>query len=241
MYWRDYVADTGHLSTEEHGAYLLLIAHYWLSGKPLPKDDAALARLARATAARWRAIRSAVMAFFRLTDDGWRHKRIDQELAKAEQVSSARRASGRIGGQQSASKRQANAPPNAQARGQQEVQQTGQQNPTPSLTPKEPTTTLSSLPSARPPIARGFSEADLCDVLRETVEAAGFSAIEIPRKLEQIWQWYEAGCHPELDVLETIKRLMRQRNGTAPGTLKYFTDAIHRARDERLKRESEAA
>ena len=38
----DYLQDTTRLSTEQQGAYLLLIMDYWTNG-PLPDDDAALA------------------------------------------------------------------------------------------------------------------------------------------------------------------------------------------------------
>ncbi|CAL8974506.1 hypothetical protein RHODGE_RHODGE_03304 [Rhodoplanes serenus] len=84
LYIADYRADTSHLNAAEHGAYLLLIMHYWTTGG-LPDDDRQLARIACMTTAEWRRARSTVAAFF---EAGWRHKRIDRELARVDETSS---------------------------------------------------------------------------------------------------------------------------------------------------------
>lgn len=84
IYWGDYLKDTGHLSTIEHGAYLLLIGHYWSSGAPLPDDDAKLRRIAKVeTAAQWKKLRPTLAALFQIGGGLWRHGRIDRELASA--------------------------------------------------------------------------------------------------------------------------------------------------------------
>lgn len=106
LYIADYLADTAHLNAAHSGAYLHLIMHYWQTGG-LPDDDAALTRIARMTTAEWRKARPIIAHFFQ---DGWRHKRIDAELAHAAEVSSKRRASA----EQRYSKSNANAPPNAE-------------------------------------------------------------------------------------------------------------------------------
>src|SRR3546814_8122762 len=79
LYVADYLADTGHLSTVEHGAYLLLIMHYWQSGG-LPDDDKKLARITRLSPREWAGVRETVAEFFAAD---WRHGRIDMEMARA--------------------------------------------------------------------------------------------------------------------------------------------------------------
>lgn len=87
LYVADYLADTGHLSAAEHGAYLLLIMHYWQNGA-LPDEDRRLARIARMSAAEWEDSRAALCDLF---DENWRHSRIEAELAAAEAVSARAR------------------------------------------------------------------------------------------------------------------------------------------------------
>lgn len=100
MYFGDYLRDTAHLSLSEHGVYLLLMAHYYSTGKPLPADECALQRICRCTTADdTKALRSVVGNFFKLSDGVYRHKRIDAEIARGIKISEiqsdkARRAAG---------------------------------------------------------------------------------------------------------------------------------------------------
>jgi uncharacterized protein YdaU (DUF1376 family) len=97
LYVADYKADTAHLTTAEHGAYLLLIMHYWTCGG-LPDDDRKLSRIVGMDDGEWLAAKDTLAAFFQ---DGWRHKRIDAEIEKMVAVSEKRR--------DAANKRHANA------------------------------------------------------------------------------------------------------------------------------------
>lgn len=94
LYIADYLADTGHLTAAEHGAYLLLIMHYWRTGS-LPADEARLARIARMNPDEWAVAMPSIASFF---EDGWKHGRIDFELAKAEKSHARRAEAGRKGG-----------------------------------------------------------------------------------------------------------------------------------------------
>jgi uncharacterized protein YdaU (DUF1376 family) len=98
LYIADYLADTERLTTLQHGAYLLLIMHYWMAGG-LPADDGQLARITRSTLQSWiRHTKPALASFFRVTDSNWHHKRIDQELAKRAELSMKRAVFGSRGG-----------------------------------------------------------------------------------------------------------------------------------------------
>ncbi len=88
LYIADYLADTAHLDNAASGSYLHLIMHYWQHGG-LPNDDKKLRTIARAGIRSWVRIKHDVQPFFY---DGWKHRRIDQELEKSNDVSKKRSA-----------------------------------------------------------------------------------------------------------------------------------------------------
>lgn len=86
--WTDaYLADTGHLTTIEHGAYLLLLMTMWRAGGSLPKDDKQLARYARMSTAQWVRIKPTMMPFFRVSADSITQGRLTDELVAVRQKS----------------------------------------------------------------------------------------------------------------------------------------------------------
>jgi uncharacterized protein YdaU (DUF1376 family) len=85
-----YLADTMHLRAAEHGAYLLLLMHYWRNG-PLPDDDGKLAGIARMDRREWAQHGPVVREFFSAQEGRLHQKRADAERAKALQLSSKRR------------------------------------------------------------------------------------------------------------------------------------------------------
>ncbi len=75
-----YLADTRHLSLEEHGAYLQLLMIAWRSdGCRLPNDDDRIARMLGITGARWRKLKPTVMAFWQLQQGHWYQGRLIKE------------------------------------------------------------------------------------------------------------------------------------------------------------------
>jgi uncharacterized protein YdaU (DUF1376 family) len=110
VYIGDYLADTMHLTTEQHGAYLLLIFHLWRRGT-LPDEDTALAKITGLGASSWANARPVLAEFFKIQDGQWRHGRVERERIRvaSKQESMAKKA------KSAANKRWENAPSNAQA------------------------------------------------------------------------------------------------------------------------------
>ena len=94
LYVGDYLGDTGHLTTAQHGAYLLLMMHYWRKGE-LPDCDRQLSKITKLPLKTWCDYRPILQDFFH---SGWRHKRIDAELDRMMRVSEKRAIAGQKGG-----------------------------------------------------------------------------------------------------------------------------------------------
>lgn len=83
-----YLADTMHLTTEEHGAYLLLLMAAWRQEDcALPDDDRKLARIAGMTPRKWQAIKPTIMEFWTVADGRISQARLRKEHAFACQKS----------------------------------------------------------------------------------------------------------------------------------------------------------
>lgn len=96
----DYTRDTAHLSLAEHGAYTLMLDHYYSTEQPLPAEPAALFRICRAfDKAEQKAVMTVADAYFPIGDDGLRHNaRADRQMPADLRVIETARANGRNGG-----------------------------------------------------------------------------------------------------------------------------------------------
>lgn len=143
-YVADYLADTAHLSTEQHGAYCLMLMAAWKRGGSLPKDEGQLTSVTRLSAQRWKAHRAVLLEFFTEGDGCYTHKRVTSEWEKAQATSQKKAAIGAEG----AAKRwkkdgEANASgngkqiANAMANGIAKASQNDAPSPSPSHPPSE--------------------------------------------------------------------------------------------------------
>lgn len=76
----DYLADTGHLDADEHGAYLMLMVdYYWHREGPLA-DEKNLQKITKLSRHKWKNISPVVLRFFEIRDGRLWQKRIEKEL-----------------------------------------------------------------------------------------------------------------------------------------------------------------
>jgi uncharacterized protein YdaU (DUF1376 family) len=98
LYVADYIGDTLHLTTEQHGAYLLLLMAMWRAGGKLPNEEHKLARIVGLSPARWRRVSGDVLAFFDICEREITQKRLTREIEKAKEKSTKRAEAGSKGG-----------------------------------------------------------------------------------------------------------------------------------------------
>ena len=187
LYLGAYIADTLRFTTEQHGAYLLLIMDYWRNGPP-PDDDKVLAQISKLSVPRWKAHRVVIAPKFQISNGVWRHKRIEHELGRARDLQEVLSERGKAGaaarwGKDSPSNATGNATGNAKADAQAMPADAPLPLPRPLQTqgprpsPSPTSTPLSgSLPDAAVPRAKNGNAAfhpDAEDVLGYLNKSAG--------------------------------------------------------------------
>ena len=220
LYVADYLKDTRHLSTTEHGAYLLLILHAWTHEGLIPGDEKRVARIAGLTPKEWKYSRDVLLEFFIKKSDGFRHKRIEKERARASALTEQRREAGRASAASRAARKtgdEGNERYNERSTSvATESPTAAQRNGRPSHSTEERTPSPQAIP----------------DDVRAVLEAGNFSCP--PPDLALLKRWYEAGATLEQDIIPAIRKL-RATMTKAPFSLKYFDAAIREklAEDER--------
>lgn len=95
LYISDYLVNTTHLNTEQHGAYLLLIMTAWKSDGKLPCDPQELQQITRMTPQQWAKSESTLRKFFFVTNDCWINNRVREELDRSKTMVERKSAAGK--------------------------------------------------------------------------------------------------------------------------------------------------
>lgn len=217
LYVGDYLKDTGHLSTEQHGAYFLLLMRIWSAGGSMPDDEARLARLAGVSVKKWRPIWAVLSEFFDMADGRITHRRITLELQKAEALRQKRAAAGARGG----------------SRKPNEIKAAPEAIATAELKQIIPGQVSKDASQAQHPAA-GRTRADFDAIEADLRDAAGLQSHPSPNLmvLSAPLGWLESGHDWQLDVLPTI-RSVTARMSRPPKSWDYFTEPIREASAKR--------
>lgn len=228
LYIGDYLADTSRLTTEQHGAYMLLIMDYWRNGAP-PDDDVSLSNITRLSISQWKKHRPTLVKMFKVIDGEWKHKRIEREMDSASEASEkytkrAKTAAEKRWNKQPTSNEEAiqiDATSNATSINQALHEECPSPSPSQVLD-KSNTTTLQ----------RERVDSDFLKKVSEVFQHATqkHSPLLIAGN-HDIQQWVTSGMDVYLDIIPVIDSLIERQTskGKEVNTFKYFTEAIANA------------
>ena len=191
MYWDAYLADTTHLTTEEHGAYMLLLAAMWRRNGAVPDNDKDNARILGLTPAKWRKIKArfiATISGFRVEDDAITQEKLQKTWKITQEKIEKNRSNGAKGGRAAASKN--NDLGQANAANSQERKAT---IPEPEPEPDKEEAKASLSPSAKKPTSTGTRIPDdwvLSQHLGEWSLEAGASEILIRSEADKFKDYW---------------------------------------------------
>jgi uncharacterized protein YdaU (DUF1376 family) len=255
-----YLADTRHLTSEEHGAYLLLLFCAWRTrGCALKDCDKVLARITGLSPTKWRRLRPTISEFFEITDGVWRQKKLLAVYADVTKRVARNKANGAKGGKARAGQADAAAeikpkparlkpfkPEPTKREGNLTSQpETDDPNVTSKATHKATprathkatkAKTKSCQPASRPSSpqnSNAFEQAP--EEWRAAVRDACGPEIQLDDGV--LFQWAAAGADIEQDIVPTIKTVKYRevsRTGRSPKTLGYFRAAVLEAITKRV-------
>lgn len=203
LYIGDYQRDTAHLSVTEHGAYLLMLQHYYATEKPLPIGKALHRMLRAQDKAERDAIDAVVAQFWHETQDGLVNGRADAEITKAGAQADTNRAI-------------------AQAReARRKAERTEHEQSTNRATNDQPNQTPDTRLNTPPPPKGGIDPAGFA----EFWSAWPASERKVARK-QCAQKWQRKGFNAQLPAIvahiEAMKQSKQWRDGFEPAPLTYL-------------------
>lgn len=210
FYVADYLADTTHLNTQQHGAYCLLLFAGWRNGGRLPNDDEQLAMITRLPVATWLKHKPVILKFFKIDGDEIYQGRMVEEWDTATGIIERNRINGGKGGRPPKQKPKNN-PVVSENVTQMEPKANPEKTPLPSPSPLPASNEASSLPGRHERLGE----------VGQHIETILNSPV--PLVLAEVDQWLKGGADPDLDIYPTVERLKPKWSGPS---LKYFTQAI---------------
>lgn len=207
-----YLADTRHLTTVQHGAYLLLLMEAWRRPSTnLPDDDMLLSKLAGLSTTDWADAKPVLMAFWALDNrtKTWSQKRLTDEKSYVTKHSKKQRSNAKARWDKDKSASHGNATTDAKCMPNE------CQNDAPTPTPTPTPTSV---------VARdAFEEADAALRKIEGIENHPVFAQPV---IAPIWQLVQQGFDLKTQIAPSIRRQLKNINGKRITTWAYFVPGI---------------
>jgi uncharacterized protein YdaU (DUF1376 family) len=227
-----YLADTRHLTAEEHGAYLLLLMCAWRTrGCALKDCDRTLARIVGVTRLRWKKLRPVLSEFFEVSGGLWRQKKLSEVYDGVAARVAKNRANGAKGGRAKAARvRKAD-----EAYGAGGGKAAGKLSGPSSGEPSGERLPAKTKGQNQTPEPKDAAESAKAEALEAVLAAAGLEEGRGDRAAFD--GWCAGGADVDADILPAVRRIAareRAKAGRVPLSLAYYTPAIMEARDSRL-------
>lgn len=244
-----YLADTRHLTTEEHGAYLLLLMCAWRSADcALEDNDKTLARIAGLSPTKWRRLKPALAQFFTIEAGLWRQKKLQAVYSDVAARVARNKANGARGGRAKAAKACRLDSMSGQKKGRQKPSQMGSKTGGKNTASAQAAKTKSKTKQKQPPAADVSLEQKKDRGRPLSVEQQNHWRSSISDVCPEgtimddavLHVWWAAGVDLTLDIIPTITAVaVRElaRTGRAPHSLGYFREAVLEASADRQKAE----
>jgi uncharacterized protein YdaU (DUF1376 family) len=230
LFTDSFIADTGHLTAHQTGAYLMLLMMAWrMPDCRLPDDDLKLARWARVAPRQWPHTKPVVMEFWTLKDGFWSQKRLMKERDSVRKYVFAKRGLG------NAKMRSLEAPNPLENNnvGAKISRLDGTQQPVPTPNPIKKGSTSTSVDEAAREASREGKNgtASVCRVIYSDTErkalAFEFDGLDVDQAIDELDRWCDRKLiNDPIDRKSAIYGGLRKRHGKAHAAETLSSEAV---------------